>query len=102
MHYFFRFHPIPAPKKPPEPWTTGKIVGASIFGASIAGLLLGPVAFISPAFRKICLPFIPATPSQLRNISTALTGRTGRLLDVGSGDGRIVSNISTTLITPCC
>lgn len=49
------------------------------------------IPFLSPAFRKICLPYIPATNQQVRNIIQALNGRTGSLIDLGSGDGRIVS-----------
>jgi cyclopropane fatty-acyl-phospholipid synthase-like methyltransferase len=45
---------------------------------------------VSPAFRKFCLPYIPATRTQISNILQALEGRRGTLLDLGSGDGRIV------------
>ena len=48
--------------------------------------------FILPALRKICLPFVPATSQQLANVLVALKGKSGNLLDIGSGDGRIVSN----------
>lgn len=47
--------------------------------------------FISPAFRKICLPYVPATHQQIKNVIQALNGRSGSLIDLGSGDGRIVS-----------
>ncbi|XP_012536226.1 ATP synthase subunit C lysine N-methyltransferase [Monomorium pharaonis] len=47
--------------------------------------------FVSPAFRKICLPYVPATRQQIRNVIRALNGRSGgTLIDLGSGDGRIV------------
>ncbi|XP_011140823.1 protein FAM173B [Harpegnathos saltator] len=46
--------------------------------------------FISPAFRKICLPYVPATNQQIKNVIQALNGRSGTLIDLGSGDGRIV------------
>ncbi|KAG5318466.1 F173B methyltransferase, partial [Pseudoatta argentina] len=46
--------------------------------------------FISPAFRKICLPYVPATRQQIKNVIRALNGRSGSLIDLGSGDGRIV------------
>ncbi|XP_047538027.1 ATP synthase subunit C lysine N-methyltransferase [Vanessa atalanta] len=70
----------------------------SSFGKALiyttGGLALGVsvicIPFVSPAFRKICLPYVPATNNQLLGVTTALNGRTGRLLDVGSGDGRIV------------
>lgn len=58
------------------------------------GLALGVsvicIPFISPALRKVCLPYVPATTEQLMGVEKALAGRSGRLLDVGSGDGRIV------------
>lgn len=46
--------------------------------------------FVSPAFRKICLPYVPATSQQIQNVLQALKGRSGSLIDLGSGDGRIV------------
>lgn len=46
--------------------------------------------FVSPAFRKICLPYVPATRQQIKNVIRALNGRSGSLIDLGSGDGRIV------------
>ncbi len=47
---------------------------------------------MAPAFRKYCLPYVPATTTQLENILSVLkySDRNGRLLDIGSGDGRIV------------
>ncbi|RWS28769.1 hypothetical protein B4U80_10339 [Leptotrombidium deliense] len=46
--------------------------------------------FVSPAFRKICLPFVPATKQQVDNVFRGLRSRKGKLVDLGSGDGRIV------------
>lgn len=46
--------------------------------------------FLVPALRKHCLPYVPATSEQIVNIFRALNGRKGTLLDIGSGDGRIV------------
>ncbi|XP_076174189.1 ATP synthase subunit C lysine N-methyltransferase isoform X2 [Ptiloglossa arizonensis] len=48
------------------------------------------IPFVSPAFRKICLPYVPATSQQVQNVLQALEGRAGSLIDLGSGDGRIV------------
>ncbi|CAK9824405.1 ATP synthase subunit C lysine N-methyltransferase [Anthophora retusa] len=48
------------------------------------------IPFVSPAFRKICLPYVPATTQQVQNVLQALKGRSGSLIDLGSGDGRIV------------
>ncbi|KAI8797738.1 protein FAM173B [Biomphalaria glabrata] len=39
--------------------------------------------------RRISLPFIPASSHQINNVMKALRGRTGKLIDIGSGDGRI-------------
>lgn len=67
--------------------------------------------FVAPAFRKYCLPYVPATTNQIDNILIALrSGRSltnnkltdtpivkqhqRRLLDIGSGDGRIVIGTS--------
>ncbi|XP_034947107.1 ATP synthase subunit C lysine N-methyltransferase [Chelonus insularis] len=46
--------------------------------------------FVSPAFRKVCLPYVPATTQQIKNVLQALQGRSGTLIDLGSGDGRLV------------
>lgn len=59
-------------------------------GGLAVGVSIVCIPFVSPALRKVCLPYVPATTEQLAGVTKALTGRTGRLLDVGSGDGRIV------------
>lgn len=52
------------------------------------------VSFVAPAFRKYCLPYVPATDKQIENILKSINGKpkngTKKLLDIGSGDGRIV------------
>lgn len=52
------------------------------------------VSFVAPAFRKYCLPYVPATDSQIENILKIINGKSKngaqRLLDIGSGDGRVV------------
>ncbi|KAK6182113.1 hypothetical protein SNE40_009871 [Patella caerulea] len=60
------------------------------FGGLFAGIYAVATPFVSPALRRICLPFVPATPLQIQNVFTALTKQTGSLIDIGSGDGRIV------------
>lgn len=69
--------------------TTGKIL-VGVTGGMAVGLTVICAPFISPALRKFCLPYIPATNDQLSNVLSALKGRSGTLLDLGSGDGRIV------------
>ncbi|KAG8250117.1 hypothetical protein J6590_005510 [Homalodisca vitripennis] len=58
-------------------------------GAAIA-LTVVCAPFVSPALRRVCLPYVPATSTQIDNVLHALKGRKGNLLDLGSGDGRIV------------
>ncbi|VDP96856.1 unnamed protein product [Trichobilharzia regenti] len=56
-------------------------------------------SFLSPAFRRFCLPFLPATSSQLDNTykllkyaqSRRIDRSLGSVVDLGSGDGRVVS-----------
>lgn len=69
---------------------TGKVIlGITGAFAVVVYGVTGP--FIAPALRKYCLPFVPATNCQVKNVFAALEGRTGTLIDIGSGDGRIVS-----------
>lgn len=59
-------------------------------GGIAIGITVICAPFISPALRRFCLPYVPATNEQISNILSALKGRTGNVLDLGSGDGRIV------------
>lgn len=54
------------------------------------GLTIICAPFVSPALRKFCLPYIPATNEQIKNVLIALKGKHGTIIDLGSGDGRIV------------
>lgn len=66
---------------------------AGVVTASAIGLSIGTTSFVLPAFRKICLPFVPASTSQVNNVIKALHAprRFGMtVVDIGSGDGRIV------------
>jgi len=66
------------------------VIGTCASATTAIVALLWP--FISPALRKVCLPYVPATPAQVSNVLTGLSNRPlpSRLLDIGSGDGRIV------------
>lgn len=64
-------------------------VGA--FAATGVGLLVACAPFILPALRKVCLPYVPATDRQVHNVLKLLKSRKGSVIDLGSGDGRIVS-----------
>ncbi|XP_056143899.1 adenine nucleotide translocase lysine N-methyltransferase [Lampris incognitus] len=52
------------------------------------------VGILQPGFRKVPLrlqvPYLPASKAQVQNVMTLLRGRPGTLVDLGSGDGRIV------------
>lgn len=78
--------------KPPKLSSAGKIVLA--VGASVAAVIYGVATpFVLPGFRKICLPYVPATQQQITNILTCLRGRSGSIVDLGSGDGRIIISV---------
>jgi len=68
----------------------GKILIAATGGVGI-GLSIVCASFVAPAFRRICLPYVPATSEQIQNVLSFLPkNAAGKLLDIGSGDGRIV------------
>ncbi|XP_074544391.1 ATP synthase subunit C lysine N-methyltransferase [Halichoeres trimaculatus] len=66
------------------------VIVTGVLGGSLVALYAVAAPFVSPALRKICLPFVPATTAQVENVLNALRARTGTLVDIGSGDGRIV------------
>ncbi|XP_022199800.2 ATP synthase subunit C lysine N-methyltransferase-like [Nilaparvata lugens] len=70
---------------------------ACITGGAAVLLTVISAPFVSPALRRICLPYVPATNAQVNNVLEALVGRKGRLIDLGSGDGRIVSTVYITI-----
>ncbi|XP_069469832.1 ATP synthase subunit C lysine N-methyltransferase [Ambystoma mexicanum] len=62
----------------------------AVIGGTLVSLYAVATPFVTPALRKICLPFVPATTTQLQNVLKMLQSRSGSLVDIGSGDGRIV------------
>lgn len=66
------------------------IIATCVVGGSLVALYAVTGPFVAPALRKVCLPFVPATGTQLENVLSVLKGRSGSLVDIGSGDGRIV------------
>ncbi|GLD60605.1 protein FAM173A-like protein [Lates japonicus] len=62
------------------------------------------VGILQPGFRKVPLrlqvPYIPASKAQVDNVMTLLRGRKGGLVDLGSGDGRIVLEAHRQGFTP--
>uniref|UniRef100_A0A7N8WZJ9 FATP synthase c subunit lysine N-methyltransferase n=1 Tax=Mastacembelus armatus TaxID=205130 RepID=A0A7N8WZJ9_9TELE len=61
-----------------------------VVGGSLVALYAAAAPFVAPALRKVCLPFVPATSAQVENVLKVLRARSGTLVDIGSGDGRIV------------
>ncbi|KAJ6657599.1 hypothetical protein lerEdw1_002315 [Lerista edwardsae] len=49
---------------------------------------------LMPGFRKVPLrlqvPYVPASTKQVENVMSLLKGRSGKMVDLGSGDGRLV------------
>lgn len=73
-------------------WRTGlKGLGWVIGGAGL-GIVIGTIPFVTPALRKYCLPYVPATPAQVSRLVNILRESSAQhVIDVGSGDGRVVS-----------
>ncbi|XP_057566158.1 ATP synthase subunit C lysine N-methyltransferase isoform X4 [Hippopotamus amphibius kiboko] len=82
------------PPTSPEANSLRKSSWGFLFTGIVGGMLVAVYAvatpFITPALRRICLPFVPATTKQVENVVKMLRGRRGPLVDIGSGDGRIV------------
>ena len=75
------------------------LVLTGVVGGSLVALYAVAAPFVAPALRKVCLPFVPATAAQVENVLQALRTRSGALVDIGSGDGRIVSADLQSCIT---
>ena len=71
-------------------------------GCSALALSAICLPFVTPALRRVCLPYVPATDKQVENVFKALargnttstsssSAKRPTLVDIGSGDGRIVS-----------
>ncbi|XP_034547276.1 adenine nucleotide translocase lysine N-methyltransferase isoform X2 [Notolabrus celidotus] len=63
-------------------------------GAVLTGLYGVWSLFVLPGFRKVPwklkVPYLPSSKDQTLNVMKLLDGRTGRLAELGSGDGRLV------------
>ena len=74
-----------------EKWRRiGITVGWTIGGMGV-GLMALVLPFVTPALRRYVLPYVPATPVQVGTVVGYLQGRMGKVVDLGSGDGRVVS-----------
>lgn len=74
------------------------VLVTGVLGGSLVALYAVAAPFVTPALRKVCLPFVPATTAQVQNVLMVLRARSGTLVDIGSGDGRIVSNVLSSSV----
>ena len=81
---------------------SSRLAVACAIGTAAASLVCILTPFVSPGFRKMCLPYVPATTKQLSYVAQLLRHaevherrHIGSLLDIGSGDGRVVSLLLT-------
>ena len=80
-----------SPTRPQAHSLVGKVILGTV-GLTALGITAITVPFVAPGFRKVCLPFVPATSMQVENaLSVLRKGSKLSLIDLGSGDGRIVS-----------
>lgn len=66
------------------------LVATGVVGGTLLALYAVATPFVAPALRKICLPYVPASEIQVENVLKMLQSRSGTVVDIGSGDGRIV------------
>ncbi|XP_030061163.1 ATP synthase subunit C lysine N-methyltransferase isoform X2 [Microcaecilia unicolor] len=69
---------------------TWGLVVTGVVGGSLIAVYAVAMPFVTPALRRVCLPFVPATSTQIENVLKMLRTRSGSVVDIGSGDGRIV------------
>lgn len=80
-----------------KPMSNKGLALAAITGGAALALSAICLPFVTPALRRYCLPYVPATNQQVENVLKALsnncnkgTNSSQKLVDIGSGDGRIV------------
>lgn len=73
------------------------LILAAVTGGAALTLSAICLPFVTPALRRYCLPYVPATNNQVENVLKALSTNINKipknnlkLVDIGSGDGRIV------------
>nr|SVE92746.1 EOG090X0HEX [Megafenestra aurita] len=85
--------------EPQNPTATNKpnksigLVLATLTGGAAIALSVVCFPFVSPALRRVVLPYVPASTRQVDNVMKALVQNNIKgksLIDLGSGDGRIV------------
>ncbi|KAM6965010.1 adenine nucleotide translocase lysine N-methyltransferase [Aplochiton taeniatus] len=77
-----------------QPKKKNNLILTACTGALLTGVYSIWTMFALPGFRKIPInlkvPYLPSSKAQTMNVMTLLKGRSGRLADLGSGDGRLV------------
>ncbi|XP_069066657.1 adenine nucleotide translocase lysine N-methyltransferase [Pleurodeles waltl] len=75
--------------KPIGGWKLLQMAGCCGFASYAVWAVL-----LMPGFRRVPLklqvPYLPASIGQVKNVMALLHGRSGKMVDLGSGDGRIV------------
>lgn len=67
-------------------------------GAALVTLHLVAIPFAAPGFRKFCLPYIAANPTQLGLLTKHLRSNGARnMVDLGSGDGVVCVHVAKEL-----
>ncbi|XP_075623758.1 adenine nucleotide translocase lysine N-methyltransferase isoform X1 [Balearica regulorum gibbericeps] len=90
------------PEEPEEPaW--GRRGGAPLGGWGLLELAVASgvaawatwAVLLMPGFRRVPLrlqvPYVPSSRQQVANVLALLRGRSGKTVDLGSGDGRLVN-----------
>lgn len=98
LSFLFEGTPSPNIVKQTQASSTSSSLGTWIaggIGLIGVGIISIAIPFLRPGLRKICLPYLPATDTQVENVLTVLKPFKGspsrrKLIDLGSGDGRIV------------
>ncbi|XP_064887044.1 adenine nucleotide translocase lysine N-methyltransferase isoform X2 [Columba livia] len=97
--------PLPADMEPGEPeelvWglpERGALGGWGLLELAVASGVAAWATWatlLMPGFRRVPLrlqvPYVPSSPQQVANTLALLRGRSGKTVDLGSGDGRIVN-----------
>ncbi|KAG9269982.1 ATP synthase subunit C lysine N-methyltransferase isoform X2 [Astyanax mexicanus] len=84
-------------------WVSHRSQDRPVITAASGALLMGCYGlwsvFALPGFRRVPVhlkvPYLPSSGVQTQNIMRLLRGRAGRLVDLGSGDGRLVLTASS-------
>lgn len=69
---------------------------ACVLGSTALSITALSVPFVTPALRRVCIPYVPASDLQIQNVKRLVikcSSPVSPIIDLGSGDGRVVSLI---------